>query len=566
MVKVTVIVAVYNPGRNVDQLLESFDAQTMSPDEFEVIFADDDSTDGSRERLQEWAGTRPNVSVLHNTPNSGWPGRPRNLGIDAAQGEYVFFADNDDKFPRRALDAMYDYAVANDADVLIAKEAGIGPARPVARAVFRKNIPDAKLGVDPILGILTPHKLVRTAMVREHGIRFPEGKVRLEDHNFIMQCLFAAKRISVLADTLCYYWMRRDAGGENAAFSAVEPADYYASVKDVLEIVERNTEPGDFRNKLYSHWYDTKMLARLRGRPFLRRSADNQDKLVAALRDVSERFGMGENMLPFLGAGARARAELLMHGTVDDLRVLAEAEQVTSVADVPEMHWTDDGKLSMVVHSEFRYSADKRPLVLREVDDRVLWDVGALAPQLPLEAIDITDVAPAVRLDILLVDRDRHDILYQRGTSRRSTQSGRLGATAEVLLDPAKIFRGRSMSTVVDLRARLTGAGWSSEIRVPMPSTPPPAADEPAVAAVGTVEVYGTKGFNNASLKLDLPATDPVVVPGPISGPEVAPLVAGALDDVSWATLGRLAARRARRDRARIAGAGRARVRRLRRR
>ena len=29
-------------------------------------------------------------------PNSGWPGKPRNVGIDTAQGEFVYFVDHDD--------------------------------------------------------------------------------------------------------------------------------------------------------------------------------------------------------------------------------------------------------------------------------------------------------------------------------------------------------------------------------------------------------------------------------------------------------------------------------------
>jgi glycosyltransferase involved in cell wall biosynthesis len=187
MVKVTVVIAVYNPGKNIYELLWSLDAQSLPQDEFEVVFVDDDSTDGSREGLQRWAAKRPNAKVLHNTPNSGWPGRPRNLGIDAAVGEYLFFADNDDKFTPNALEWMYDYAVANDADVVIAKEAGVGPDRAVPRRIFRRNIADAKLGKDPVLALLTPHKLVRTSMIREHGIRFPEGRVRLEDHYFMVR-------------------------------------------------------------------------------------------------------------------------------------------------------------------------------------------------------------------------------------------------------------------------------------------------------------------------------------------------------------------------------------------
>ena len=77
-VKVSVVVAVYNPGDNIQRLLASLDAQSLPVDEFEVVFVDDGSTDETPERLRAFAAGRPNVSVT-TIPNSGWPGRPRNV-------------------------------------------------------------------------------------------------------------------------------------------------------------------------------------------------------------------------------------------------------------------------------------------------------------------------------------------------------------------------------------------------------------------------------------------------------------------------------------------------------
>ena len=73
-------------------------------------------------------GGRPapaNVTAIH-IPNSGWPGKPRNVGIDAARGEYVYFVDHDDSLAPEALERMYDMASRNRADVIIGKIAGHG--------------------------------------------------------------------------------------------------------------------------------------------------------------------------------------------------------------------------------------------------------------------------------------------------------------------------------------------------------------------------------------------------------------------------------------------------------
>ena len=93
--KVSVIVPVFNPGERIDPLLDSLLGQSLPAGEYELIFVDDGSTDGTGERLAALAAEHDHVRTIR-IPNSGWPGRPRNVGIDAAQGEFVYFVDHDD--------------------------------------------------------------------------------------------------------------------------------------------------------------------------------------------------------------------------------------------------------------------------------------------------------------------------------------------------------------------------------------------------------------------------------------------------------------------------------------
>src|SRR5688500_9520058 len=88
MTKVSAIVPVFNPGSDIDDCIDSLLGQTLPAGELELIFVDDGSTDGTPARLDELAARHSHVKVQH-IPNSGWPGKPRNLGIDMARGEYV---------------------------------------------------------------------------------------------------------------------------------------------------------------------------------------------------------------------------------------------------------------------------------------------------------------------------------------------------------------------------------------------------------------------------------------------------------------------------------------------
>src|SRR3954451_14180266 len=110
MPKVSVIVPVFDPGSDIDDLITSLLGQTLPPAELELIFVDDGSTDGTPARLDALAEQHRHVRVQH-IPNSGWPGRPRNIGLDMADGDYVFFADNDDWLERDGLERLYETAV-----------------------------------------------------------------------------------------------------------------------------------------------------------------------------------------------------------------------------------------------------------------------------------------------------------------------------------------------------------------------------------------------------------------------------------------------------------------------
>jgi glycosyltransferase involved in cell wall biosynthesis len=88
--RVSVILPTYN---RCDSLLEAIDSVArQSFQDYEIIVADDGSTDETAERLA--ALSRP-VQVIH-LPHSGRPAVARNRALAAANGELVAFLDDDD--------------------------------------------------------------------------------------------------------------------------------------------------------------------------------------------------------------------------------------------------------------------------------------------------------------------------------------------------------------------------------------------------------------------------------------------------------------------------------------
>ena len=412
-VLVTVVVATYNSGSVIQPLIDSLDRQSLSSEEFEVVFVDDGSSDGTDERLRRLAAERPNIRTTR-IPNSGWPGRPRNVGLDMARGEFVFFADHDDFFGDEALERMYDYAKANSSDVLVAREQRVG-RKPLGGALFAQNRPRVDLTWLPLVGVLTPHKLFRRAFLLDHGLRFPEGKRRLEDHAFVIPAYFAAGVISVLADYPCYFWVFN---ADTANYSTgMDPATYYPYVVEVLDIVEANTEPGPHRDALVAHWYAAKVLA------FMERVAARMDpaRREALFQITGElartRFAASD---PYLTPVRRVFSALLRAGDGERISALSEALRGMTANPVVRSAYWRDATLNVELAATLRYG-DGNPVRFCRDGPRTLWippvDTGSHVDD---SALDMTSVLANAGMSAFAQHQDRGVVWTLGGESTRS--------------------------------------------------------------------------------------------------------------------------------------------------
>jgi glycosyltransferase involved in cell wall biosynthesis len=396
MVKVSVIVPVFNPGERIDKLIDSLLGQSMPTGEYEVVFVDDGSSDGTGERLEALAAQHGHVTTVR-IPNSGWPGKPRNIGIDTAKGEYVYFVDHDDWIGEEALERLYATAVADNADIVIGKV--VGHDKVVPRSLFKENVHELSLRAAPF-SLLTPHKLFRKALLDEHGIRFPEGRRRLEDHMMVVPAYFKARNMAILADYPCYHWVHWDSA-QNASYVAPDPAEYFADVREVLDLVDAHTEPGEFRDNLYGRWYRGKLLGRLGRNAFVGREPEHRRAVLAEVRKlIDERFP--ERLDRSLGPNLRLRAALARRDDYDGLVALAEFERdVKASARVREFR--GDGTWMTLRLECWLRDKEREPFTVVRRAGRVLLQMpGPLAEALAEDELDVTETIADARLQLLL--------------------------------------------------------------------------------------------------------------------------------------------------------------------
>lgn len=104
MLEVTVCVVVYNAIENIQQCLDSLMAQDYPVHLTELLFIDNNSTDGTKELLQFYDQHYSHVRTIIN-PVVGIAGS-RNLGLKRARFDYIAFTDSDCVVPTNWLSKL----------------------------------------------------------------------------------------------------------------------------------------------------------------------------------------------------------------------------------------------------------------------------------------------------------------------------------------------------------------------------------------------------------------------------------------------------------------------------
>ena len=115
---VTIGIPVYNVEKYIRQTLDSALAQTFPSIEF--IICDDCGTDSSIDIVMEYQLSHPrgkDIRIVKQHENMG-VGCARNLIIEKAQSEYIFFLDSDDLIVENAIGSLYLYAKKYNADIV----------------------------------------------------------------------------------------------------------------------------------------------------------------------------------------------------------------------------------------------------------------------------------------------------------------------------------------------------------------------------------------------------------------------------------------------------------------
>lgn len=272
VIKISVIIPVYNAAKYLRKALDSVIAQTLK--EIEIICVDDGSTDDSLSILYEYQKMDSRIQVFKHEEKTEGAAAARNMGLDKATGEYLSILDADDFFESNMLEDALLAATEENADIVL----------------YDGWVFDDRNQTDVNVGFILQHKylprqktfspienadnlfvmaigaawggLYRRSFINKNEIRF-QSVHHADDLWFVFLAFACAERITVINKKYVHY--RENTGTSQSDKISLHPESMYLSMELLKKELERRNKFHDFRYGfaseviLYSMFYLNEM-------------------------------------------------------------------------------------------------------------------------------------------------------------------------------------------------------------------------------------------------------------------------------------------------------------------
>ncbi len=242
MVKVSIVMPVYNGYNFLERSIESVAKQTLK--DVELICIDDGSTDKSLELLNKLSEKYDFIKIL--TQKNQGSGIARNNGIKNATGEYIAFLDADDEFlDADALERMYNASSINNADMISANLQFINENDEIVDNIFYNNKDYLFISREDVIapsayGLpLSFYKnIFKRSFILDYEIYFPDLK-RGQDPPFLAKAIVSTSEIPVIPVDLYGHHFQSGGGAESKVNSYPKRHDYITHYKLTYDILEK---------------------------------------------------------------------------------------------------------------------------------------------------------------------------------------------------------------------------------------------------------------------------------------------------------------------------------------
>ncbi len=197
MVKLSIIIPVYNVEQYLEKCLQSCLLQDIPHNDYEIIVVNDGSPDGSLAIAERIAKSATNITVI--SQENGGLSAARNTGMSVAKGDYVWFVDSDDWIETNCLKQLTDTLYNDKLDALVINGVRVvnGENKKNPPRVFTDKILSGKEYLKrTIVNCAAVITIYKREILSKYNLTFKKG-IFHEDAEFTPRAYYHIERIAI---------------------------------------------------------------------------------------------------------------------------------------------------------------------------------------------------------------------------------------------------------------------------------------------------------------------------------------------------------------------------------
>lgn len=255
MLKLSIIIPVYQVEKYIRPCLESVFKQDLNDEDFEVIIVNDGTKDKSMEVIAGIIAQHQNITVI-NQENQGLS-VARNNGIAIAKGEYLLMPDSDDLLVENSIRPLLELALKSKADLVVADFLKMS-SREIDNFIGfvqqQEMTMTKRTGRRIFLELLNPYEcyvwrtLYNRKFIVDNQLKFIPG-IRFQDIPFTYEVYLKAKVCLRTSWILNIYRIGRDGAATNG-FDLNKTKDFSKAIRETWELTHLKGLPNKIVEKL----------------------------------------------------------------------------------------------------------------------------------------------------------------------------------------------------------------------------------------------------------------------------------------------------------------------------
>ncbi len=302
MCKVSVIMPCLNVAEYMEKCLNSVVCQTLK--DIEILVIDAGSTDGTAEIIRSYMEKDSRIRFIHSDRKSY--GHQVNLGLSAAQGEYVGIVETDDWIEPDAYEILYQYAGQYKPDYIrgtaeCCKETAEGLSYTYPLNIFPEKAYDDNQGVIQINPQQQRDLLIRDIFLWNgiykrdflQGIKLNEtAGAAYQDVGFLSQMYYKAVK-AVYIDKLVYHYRKDNEGCSSYSRNA------FRYLVEEYQFIHASIKPDD---EIWKLWNDARYFHQIYKRfQFMAETGAYWNEAETYIEKMYAYFQDRQDVIPFLG-------------------------------------------------------------------------------------------------------------------------------------------------------------------------------------------------------------------------------------------------------------------------